>query len=121
MPTRSNRQIILTKCEKLTNIPEYYSYIDANGNEQKYSGILIKNGSSFIGKIFDLQVVNLDFHPGVKHIEGTPEYFTYIDVKGNEIKYNGEVKYDNEKNCYIGTYVETHINNKPIAIFKEIQ
>lgn len=116
----TQKQVTLTKHEKITNVPEHYTYIDDKGKEQKYSGIISKSSDKFIGKIFEPSVVMLKFHPTVNTVIGVPEHFTYIDANGKEYEYDGNVVFDENRNCYVGNLVETIITNEPIDLFKEI-
>ena len=111
-------QKVLIKHEKMTVVPEHYTYIDDNGNEQKYSGIISKSKDTIIGKTFDISKVELQFHPGVVTVVGVPEYFTYVGKSGVESIYEDKVHYDEEKNCYVGTILEKKITNTPVDIFE---
>ena len=114
------KTVMLTKHEKIVNVPEHYTYIDENGKEQKYSGIISKISNGFIGKTFETSTVILKFHPAVNTVIGIPEHFTYVDAHGKEHKYEGTAVFDETRNCYVGNLVETTIINEPIDLFKEI-
>ena len=115
----SKTKPLLTKHIVNETINEYYTYIDANGVEQKYVGIISKSGDSFFGKTFEQHKVNLTYYPGVKHVVGNPEYYTYVDSKGNICKYYDTVQYDEVNSCYIGKIPTTFVTNVVIDIFEE--
>lgn len=115
----SNKKPLLTKHVVNETINEYYTYIDSKGEEQKYVGIMSKSGDSFFGKTFEQHKVNLTYCPGVKHVAGNPEYFTYIDSNGNTCRYSDVIEYDEVNNCYIGKIPTVVVTNKVIDIFEE--
>lgn len=111
---------VLNKHENITYIGELYTYIDDNGEERKYSGIITKqdDGQAF-GKIQDVHYVDLEFHPEIEHVDPIDEHFTYLDSDGNEHIYKGKVEYDLERSTYIGVLRNRKINEHMIQIFEE--
>lgn len=100
-------------------VPEYYTYIDSNGNEQKYGGILSRSNSGIYGKSIERHKVLLTYHPEVKNVVGIKEHYTYFDTYGNEFLYEGKVDFDEKTNTYTGVYEDIVINNTIIDIFEE--
>lgn len=98
---------------------EAYVYIDENGEEKKYVGILTKSNHAAFGKIYDEHKVDLIYHPEVKHVDAVKEYFTYIDENNEEQVFKGKVEFDLERNTYIGVIQKRDIKEKMIQIFEE--
>lgn len=113
------RKVVLNRKETETNVPEYYTYIDENGNEQKYAGVISKVSSNLIGKLIATHKVQLDFHPGVATVVGEKEHWTYIGDDGNNHIYDGEVMFDETSSSYVGIVKKYVMNNTLIDIFEE--
>ena len=112
-------KVELDRHQSIKEFPEYYSYIDRDGNEQRYLGIVSKasNDSEAFGKVFENHDVKLDFHPEVKAVVGNEEYFTFIDENGEERIYRGLVEYDLSRDTYIGKVTDRSAEHKVIQIF----
>lgn len=98
---------------------EYYTYIDAEGKDRKFSGIIINNNGSYVGKVINTNKIILTYHPTVESVIPQKEYFSYIDMNGDEKVYSGEVEFDLEKNSYIGEVKEVTYTEEIIDLFKE--
>lgn len=113
------RRIELIRHPAVDAESEYYTYIDADGNKKKFSGIIINNNGSYIGKIVNTNKVILTYHPTVESVLPEDEYFSYIDKNGDEKIYSGEVEYDLEKNSYVGEVKEVTYYEEIVDLFKE--
>lgn len=118
-----NKKVELIEKIETINVPEKYTYINENGKEVKFSGILSKTiDNKAFGKIYKPIVTQLIYHPGVESVIGSEEYYSYIDDKMNEHIYKGEVsevKNDNNDITYIGKITITNFIDNQIQIFKE--
>lgn len=115
---RGNR-IVLTKKEVENVVPEYYTYINENGEEHKYVGIVSKSSSSAYGKTVTTHKVALVEHPAIAHVNSEPERFTYISKDGTEKQYKGNVSFDEITGAYFGVLKEYGITNTVIDIYEE--
>ena len=113
------RKVVLNRKEIQTRVPEYYTYTDDNGNEQKYAGVISKVSSKLIGKLVDTHKVNLEFHPGVATIKGQNEHWTYIGEDGVKHVYEDDIKFDETSYSYVGIVKKYVMNNTLIDIFEE--
>ena len=118
----STKVELIEKVETI-NIPEKYTYLDKNGKEVKFSGILSKTvDNKAFGKVYKPVITNLIYHPGIESVIGSEEYYSYIDDNMNEHVYKGdilEVKDENNNITYIGKIVITNFVDNQIQIFKE--
>jgi hypothetical protein len=112
-------KIVLTQKESEEVVPEYYTYIDSNGNEQKYTGIISRSSDNVYGKSFEQHKVKLEYHPGVKQVNGNDEYFSYTDMSGVERMYTDDIEFDEKSNSYVGKIPSVKVTNKVIDIFEE--
>lgn len=113
-------KIDLIHHEAVDYTPEYYTYINSNGESVKYSGLVVTDlDGSYIGKTITTHKVILKYHPAVKPVEAVDEYFSYEDNYGRERIFTGEPKFDLEKNTYYGEVVEDILHDKIVTIYKE--
>jgi hypothetical protein len=119
-PIQSKVKVELTMHETTNYEPEYYSYVDANGESHKYSGIVLSDiDGSYVGKVINTHKVILDYHPTVETVKPVDEYFSYIDNNGIERIFIGTPIFDSESNTYYGEVVESILEDKIIEIFKD--
>ena len=85
----------------------------------KFSGIIIKDNDSYLGKVINTNKVILTYHPAVEAQEAQEEYFSYIDDEGNEKEFSGIPEFDLENNSYFGYIKETSYYEEVIDLFKE--
>lgn len=116
---KTKKRVALKKYDAINFAPEYFTYINEAGEEHKFSGIIIKDENSYLGKQMIFHKVILTYHPEVKSVEYSPEYFTYIDNNGAIKTFKGEPKFDLENNTYFGEVVEDVLNDEIIKIYKE--
>ncbi len=116
---KRNVKIDLIKHNKIDYSPEYYTYINADNEKCKYSGLIYNEGDSYIGKNIITHKVILTFHPTVNAVEHKDEYFSYIDINERERIFIGEPLYDLEKNTYYGNVIETIPHDEIVKIYKE--
>lgn len=116
---KKSKEITLIKHITQNNSTEYYSYLNADGVEVKYSGSITKKGNNYFGKIIESHKVILTYHPEVEHVDGNDVYFTYIDNKGNERIYSNEVLQDKESLTYTGIIDVEELKDTIIEIFAE--
>lgn len=118
--TEKVQKILLEKHINEIMSTEMYTYIGDDGNEHKYNGILNKTSTNVaFGKIYEPHNVDLIFHPAVEHVEGSDEYFTYLDSNNKQQLYRGKVEYDFENNTYVGVITQTEVDETLIQIFEE--
>lgn len=119
-PVQNKVKVELIRHESTAYEFGYYSYIDANGDKQKYSGILLNDiDGSYVGKTITTHKVILDYHPTVDTVEHVDEYFSYIDNNGIERVFIGQPKFNLETNTYFGEVTEDVLEDKIIEIFKD--
>lgn len=89
--------------EAIEGWSSYFTYKDANNNIQIYKGNKYNihkafDGSYFVSKTKKVEIP-IKYHPAIESID---EYFTYVNEKGEEVKYEGNKKlqYDKETNTY---------------------
>ena len=106
--------------EKTNHEPEYYSYINNEGQKCKYSGIVTRDiDGSYVGKTITTHKVMLQYHPTVVSVEPVDEYFSYIDNNGIERIFIGKPEFDAQSNTYFGNVTEEHLHDETISIFKD--
>lgn len=101
-------RIPLTYCPEV--LPEegwnsYFTYIDKDNNICKYTDLKSKIKKNNIDNTYYLAKFEKKEIQLIKHnkVAAIPEYYTYIDENGNEIKFNGDIKnlkYDKKKKKY---------------------
>lgn len=113
-------KVILTRHNEIERIPEYYSYIDSNNNEQIFndtSYIIAKaSASKIIAKKTTVSKINLDFIESKESVKAESGYFTY---NGNK-KYIGKPEFDDTIGSYIGIFNNVNIYDKEIKLYEEI-
>ncbi len=117
---RKNAQentVVLTKHEIMANSTEYYSYINAAGEEVKYNGSITKKGNEYYGKIIEQHKVMLTYHAAVAHVDGVPAYYSYMNENGEECKYNGVPLYNSDTMTYTGVIDIIGVQDTIIDIF----
>ena len=113
-------RVNLIKHEGVSFSPEYFSYLNDNNEEVKFSGIVIKDiDDSYIGKQMISNKVILEYHPNVESVSHSTEHFTYINENGKEKVFIGEPEYDLENNTYIGIVKENVLHDEIVEIFEE--
>ena len=112
-------KVKLTKYEGVNPSPEYFSYLNDNGEETKFSGIIINDDNSYLGKQILTTKVELTYHPKVESVKYSPEHFTFIDNNGKEKPFAGNPEFDLDNNAYVGTVIETVLHDQVIEIFEE--
>ena len=113
-------KIELVKHEAVNYEPEYYTYLNVNGEECKYSGIITTDiDGTYVGKVIKTHKVILDYHPRVEPVEHVDEYFSYIDNNGKEKRFIGQPEFNLDENTYFGYVTEDILNDEVITIFKE--
>ena len=118
---KKNISVDLIKHDKIEYTPEYYTYINSDGDSVKYSGIVIKNDDgSYIGKNIITHKVILQYHPSVQSVEHVDEYFSYLDNYDRERIFVGEPKFDLENNTYYGEVTEELVHDEIVKIYKEV-
>ena len=115
----AEKQIELIRHSEIKEQNEYYSYVDNDGNEKKFSGIIVEKDGSYVGKTVMNHKVILTYHPEVKAVEGREEYFSYLNDEGKEIRFVGKPEYDLENNSYFGFIDNVSSTEEIIDIFKE--
>lgn len=116
---KNNPTVILTKHPKIEEVKEYYSYLDKDNKEKKYSGIISYSDGNYYGKVFDKHIVPLIYHESVESVIGSDEYFSYIDENGEEKIFTGSPKFSFETNSYIGEIEKVNIKEEIVDIYKE--
>lgn len=116
---KNNPTIILKKHNKVEEVKEYYSYLDTDNKEKKYSGIISYSDGNYYGKVFEKHIVPLIYHESVNSVTGCDEYFSYIDENNEEKIFTGSPKFSFESNSYIGEIENVNIKEEIIDIFKE--
>lgn len=71
-----------------------FYYIDESGNKKKYVGAIVDNhNGTFTGYLnyeeYEDVTVDLEHHPAIEYVEGSPAYCTYINDNNEEVKYYG--------------------------------
>ncbi len=117
-------RVKLTKHEKVEGNKEYYTFINSDGESEKFEGLVSKimtepNVYTYIGKIINKQNIELIYHPSVESTSHVDEYFSYFDQNGNERIFIGEPTFDLEKNTYVGDVIEENLHDEIITIFTE--
>lgn len=113
-------KVDLTKHEGAKFSPEYFTYFKNNGEEAKFSGVIIKDvDGSYIGKQVVSHKVDIEYHPKVESVKHSPEHFTYMNSDGKEKRFVGEPEFDLENNTYVGVVTETALHDEIIEIFEE--
>lgn len=119
-PVKKNIKVELTKHDRIESKPEFYSYINAEGETCKYSGLISADiDGSYVGKVITTHKVVLEYHPTVTSVEHVDEYFSYIDNNGKERIFTGHPTFDLEKNTYVGEVNEEIITDEVVNIYKE--
>jgi len=113
-------KVILTYHDGIPGKKEYYTYIDTEGNEQKFEDttytISKLSSTKYIAKKVSVSKVNLDFIPSKESVDYKPGYFTYND---NELYLNKPI-YDKDSNSYFGINNIVKIYDKEIKLYEEI-
>jgi hypothetical protein len=87
------------------NMAKKFYYIDKQGQKKKYVGVIVNNhNGTFSGyltkeKKTDI-VVDLEYHPAIEHVNGYNSYYTYINNSGEEQKYYGLMKTNDDGTKY---------------------
>ena len=112
-------KVILTYHEYIPEQKEYYSYIDANGNEKTFndpSYMISKISSSkTIAKKVSVSKVDLSFVPGKEPSDYQQEYFTYNEGK----LFLDKPIYNELENTYIGVFNIVKTYDKEIKLYEE--
>lgn len=118
--TKKNIKVNLIHYPGQEYVPEFYTYTTADGNEAKYSGIVVTDiDGSYIGKTITTHKVILQYHPTVNSVSHVDEYFSYIDNYGRERIFTGEPKFNLETNTYFGEVTEDVLHDEIVNIYKE--
>lgn len=119
--TKKTKKVLLQKHSTEMMSTEMYAYIGTDGEEHKYNGILNKTANNeAYGKIFENHDVDLIYHPAVEHVDGSKEYFTFVDPQTNEEKvFKGKVEYDLERSTYVGLIKKVEVDETLIQIFED--
>lgn len=80
----------------------YYTYINNEGNQVKYSGLInnIKRNpidNSYFFTYTSVDTIDLKHYPEIKPVK---PYFTYINDNGEEVIYDGKMFYDKFTSSY---------------------
>ena len=118
-PVNKKVKVELIKHDAVEAKDECYTYKDSEGNDKKFSGIIIKDNDSYLGKVINTNKVILTYHPEVEEVEAQEEYFSYIDDEGKEKVFSGTPEFDLESNSYFGYIKETSYYEEVIDLFKE--
>ena len=117
---KKNIKVELIKHDTVEAKPEFYTYINSNGDICKYSGLISQDlDGSYIGKVITTHKVELKYHPTVESVEHKDEYFSYLDNNGKERIFTGTPSFDLEKNAYVGEVSEDIINDELVKVYKE--
>ena len=113
------KKIILTYHNCIQEIPEYYTYIDSDNNEQIFTDTsYMINKASLSRYIAKKTIVNktyLEFVPKKDAIEYKPDYFTYND---NEV-YLDKAIYNESTDSYNGVLKTSELYDEKIIIYEE--
>lgn len=118
MANKKTTKYVLSKKEAEKTTTEYYTYLDEQGVEHKYTGILSKSADNVYGKTIETNKVMLNYYPAIETVIGKPSMFTYLE-NGIEQRYLDKPMYDEETNTYFGIKREFIVNNTVIDIFEE--
>lgn len=93
------------------NMAKKFYYIDKQGQRKKYVGPVVNNhNGTFSGYLAKERktdiVVDLEYHPAIEHVDGYNSYYTYTNINGEEKKYYGLMK-SNENGDKYFSYFET--------------
>lgn len=97
----------------MKQLKKFY-YIDKNGDKKKYVGAVINNHngtfSGYLGseKRTD-KTVELKYHPAIEYVEGYSSYYTYINSEGEEQKYYGLMKTNEDGTKYFTYFITNQI------------
>ena len=113
------KKIILTYHNCIQEIPEYYTYIDSDNNEQIFTDTsYMINKASLSRYTAKKTIVNktyLEFVPKKDAIEYKPDYFTYND---NEV-YLDKAIYNESTDSYNGVLKTSELYDEKIIIYEE--
>lgn len=119
-PGKKNVRVLLKKYEQVDSKPEFYSYINTDGETCKFSGIVSQNeDGTYLGKVITTHKVPLIWHPTVESVKHVDEYFSYIGDDEREHTFTGDPQYDIEKNVYIGLVTENKIVDEIVNIYRD--
>lgn len=112
-------KVILTYHEYIPEQKEYYTFIDANGNEKIFDDksytISKISSSKTIAKKVSVSKVDLSFVPAKKHSDYVQEYFTYNDGQ----VFLDKPIYNELDNSYIGIFNKIKTYDKEIKLYEE--
>jgi len=112
-------KVILTYHEYVPEQKEYYTFIDANGNEKIFNDpsytISKISSSKTIAKKVSVSKVDLSFVPAKKPCDYKPEYFTYNDGQ----VFLDKPIYNELDNSYIGIFNKVKTYDKEIKLYEE--
>jgi len=115
----NKEKILLTYHDCIQEKPEYFSYIDSNGNEMYFndSSYTINKISStqYIARKSYVAKVPLEFIESKAPVQYQKAYFTY---NGNE-RYLDKVNYNSYTNSYVGTLEVVNVYDKEVLLYEE--
>ena len=115
---KNRKKIQLTYHGPINPVPEYFSYINADGEEVKLtdkSYMITKISSTkHVGKKTYVSKIPLTYVPAQEEIKHQPEFFTYNDT---EI-YLDKPTYDEESNTYKGVLEVVDVYDKEIKLYE---
>lgn len=115
---KNKEKVQLTYHDCIASVPEYFSYINDNNEEVKFtdkSYIITKISSTkYIGKKSYVSKIPLTYISAQEEIKYQPGFFTY---NGNEI-YLDKPIYDEESNTYKGVLEVVDVYDKEIKLYE---
>lgn len=114
----SNR--IYVKCyDEVKEIPSYYTYIDENGEEKKFtdkSYNIFKVGTNkFVARKNSVEKIPLEYIQEKPTIQSQNGYFQ--DENGKE--YQGKIFFDEENNTYFGIKKNMNLYHQKVELYEE--
>jgi len=117
-PSKNKQKVQLTYHGCINPVPEYFSYINDNNEEVKFTdksySINKISSTKYIGKKSFVSKVPLTYIPAQEAIEYQQAFFTY---NNNEI-YLDKPIYDEETNTYKGVLEVVDVYDKEIKLYE---
>jgi len=117
-PPKNKQKVQLTYHDCVKSVPEYFSYINENGEEVKLTDksymITKVSSTKYVGKKSFVSKIPLTYISAQEAIEYQPSFFTY---NGNEI-YLDKPIYDEESNTYKGVLEVVDVYDKEIKLYE---
>ena len=115
---KNKEKIQLTYHGPINSVPEYFTYIDADNKEVKFTDktymITKISSTKYIGKKSYVGKIPVTFIPSQEEIKHQPSYFTY---NNGEI-YLDKPIYNEETNTYNGVLEIVDVYDKEIKLYE---